>query len=125
MGAVESMAERLAAPKVSRVVHTFKVPQKIPGDVREVGLHELTTAEELMVEKRTRGNSASTPGELVIQALASVNGNPVSVADGSSDKAWKEMHPKLRALMQTAWVRIHLPKDEEVEGFLESEEVGV
>lgn len=106
--------------KPDRVIHRFKVPESIGGDIREIGLVEMTAEEELMVEARCRGASDKRAHEMAKQAIAEVNGKPVSLADGSVDKAWSSMLPKVRVLVSSAWVRLHLANDEEVEGFFAS-----
>ncbi len=104
----------------SRVIHRFTIPDSIPGDVRTIGLVEITAEEELRVEQRCKGAADKRAQEMAKQSIAEINGQPVTFADGSLDKAWHNMHPKVRVLVASAWVRLHLANDEEVESFFGS-----
>jgi len=104
----------------SRVIHRFNVPDSIPGDIRSLGLVEITAEEELRAEQRCKGASDKRAQEMAKQAIAEVNGQVVSFADGSLEKAWHSMHPKVRVLISSAWVRLHLATDDEVESFFAS-----
>ena len=103
-----------------RVIHRFTVPNSVPGDVRSVGLVEMTAEEELRAEQRCKGASDKRAQEMTKQALVEVNGQPVSFGDFSIEKAWSAMHPKLRTLVATAWVKLHLAEDSEVDDFFAS-----
>lgn len=111
--------------KPDRVIHRFKIPSSIPGDVREIGMIELTADDELGVEQRVRGASDKRAHEMAKSSLVEVNGKAVSLADGSADKAWASMPPKVRVLIASAWVKLHLASDEELEGFFASRTSGV
>lgn len=111
--------------KVARVIHRFEVPKSIPGDVRSLGLIELSAEDELRVEARCRGASDKRAQEMAKAAIAEVNGKPVNVADGSCDSAWSTMHPKVRMLVSSAWLKIHLASDEETEAFFGSRTTSV
>ncbi len=78
------------------------------------------TEEELKADARCRGASDKRAQEMAKQAIVEVNGEPVRVGDGSVDRAWNNMHPKVRTLVSTAWVRLHLANDDEVESFFAS-----
>ena len=111
--------------KPDRVIHRFRIPDSISGDVREVGLVELTAEDELAVETRCRGSSDKRAHEMAKQSIAEVNGKSVSLADGSTDKVWSSLHPKVRVLVASAWVKLHLANDEELESFFASRTSGV
>lgn len=115
-----SLEAKLGSSNLDRLVHRFKVPKSIPGEVREIGLVEITADEELKAEGRCRGAPDKRPSELAKAAIVEVNGESVGLADGSVDAVWVKLHPKLRTLIATAWVRLHLASDEEVEGFFAS-----
>lgn len=106
--------------KDDRVIHRFTVPASIPGDIRTIGLVEITAAEELQAEARCKGASDKRASEMAKSALAEVNGQRVAFHDASVDKAWNNMHPKVRTLVATAWVKLHLADDNEVEDFFAS-----
>jgi hypothetical protein len=93
--------------------------------VQSITISELTAEEELMATKRVGGDILKLASELPKQALFAVNGNRVTLADGSADKAWAAMRPQLRRLVMTAFDRVHNPKDVDVDDFLKSQEVSV
>lgn len=103
-----------------RVIHRFTVPNSIPGDIRSVGMVEMTAEEELRAEQRCKGASDKRAQEMTKQALVEVNGEPVGFGDGSIERAWVGLHPKLRTLLATAWVKLHLAEDSEVDDFFAS-----
>lgn len=103
-----------------RVIHRFTVPNSIPGDIRSVGMVEMTAEEELRAEQRCKGASDKRAQEMTKQTLVEVNGQPVNLGDGSVERAWSAMHPKLRTLLATAWVKLHLAEDSEVDDFFAS-----
>ena len=108
-----------------RTIHVFEIPAALGGDIRSVGVVELTAAEELMAAKRVRTDPAAYTFQMAKAALARVNNEPVSLADGSADKAWERMGPKVRALVVTAWNTVSQPSEDEVSGFLGSQKVQV
>ncbi len=103
-----------------RVIHRFEIPASVPGEIRSLGLIEITAQEELQAEQRCRGVSDKRAAEMAKASLVEVNGQKVRFADGSVDKAWNSMHPKVRTLVASAWVKLHLANDEEVDGFFAS-----
>lgn len=117
MGSLES---RLQSQKSDRVVHRFKVPKSIPGEIREIGMVEITADEELQVEARCKGANDKRAHEMAKAAIVEINGQIVTLSDGSTDKAWASMSPKIRTLVSTAWVKLHLANDDEVESFFAS-----
>src|SRR5256885_1253432 len=90
--------------KVARDVFTFKVPPKMAArsGIQTIGLYELTTKEETQAAKRCGTDMSRMAYELTLAALASVNGKPVSMADGTAEEAWGKMGPKVRTLAMTA-----------------------
>jgi hypothetical protein len=105
---------------LSRQVYTYNVPVKIPGDVRSVGVVELTADEELQATKRSRGDTFRLAYELAKQSLVEVNGEKVSLMDGSADAIWAKMNPKLRNLVLAAYSDIHTPTEEDAALFLKT-----
>lgn len=104
----------------ARVVHRFTVPESVPGDVRSLGLVELTAEDELRVEARCKGMPDKRAQELAKAAIVEVNGQPVNVGDGTCDSAWAGMHPKVRMLVSSAWLKLHLASEEESAAFFAS-----
>lgn len=116
---MDALMQKLGV-NTDRVVHRFKVPASIPGDVREIGLIELTADDELRAEQRCKGASDKRAAELVKSAICEVNGKPVGVTDGSVNNVWNDMPAKVRTLVNSAWLRLHMASDEELEGFFAS-----
>jgi hypothetical protein len=103
-----------------RVIHRFNIPASVPGEIRSLGMVEITAHEEMQAEQRCKGASDKRAQEMAKQSIVEVNGEPVRIGDGSVDKAWNNMHPKVRTLVASAWVRLHLANDAEVESFFAS-----
>lgn len=114
--------DKLLAKKAPRTIHVYDVPRELSDtdDITSIGLVELTAEEELMAAKRTRDDSMKLGFELIKQSLAEVNGSPVSLADGSADKAWTSMGAKLRHVLLQAWHEIHKAKEDVEQSFLKS-----
>lgn len=117
---MEALMQKLGVVATDRVVHRFKVPKSIPGEVREIGMVELTADDELKVEQRCKGASDKRAAELVKTSLCEVNGKPVSLMDGSVHNVWNDMPAKVRTLINSAWLKLHMASDEELEGFFAS-----
>jgi len=123
--ATQNISEALAQ-KPSRPIYTYKVPSALGGeDFKTVGLVQLTAREEMMAAKRSNGDPIKLAYEQVQQSIAEVNGERVSIADGSADKAFNTMSPMLRNLVMTAHAKLHSPAESDVEDFLGSREVRV
>ena len=111
------------ASGASRPVYRYDVPRKLAkiSGIEKVGLVQLTPDEELMGTKRARNDQARLAFEWAKQSLVEVNGKPVSLADGTSDKAWNDMHPKVRGLVVVAYGELHTPEEDEITDFLGSQ----
>ncbi len=79
----------------------------------------------MMAAKRAGTDPIRLVYESAKQAIVEINGQAVSLADGSVDKAFDEMGPQVRNLVMTAYGQLHTPPDEAVEGFLSSQTVRV
>lgn len=118
---MDAFAQKLGLDRQDdRVIHRFEIPASIPGDIRAIGLVEITAQEELQAEQRCKGASDKRAAEMAKSALVEVNGQRVHFADASVDKAWNNMHPKVRTLIASAWVKLHLASDDEVDSFFAS-----
>jgi hypothetical protein len=93
--------------------------------VKEVGLAVLTADEEILCAKRAQGQGARLAMELAKTSLCEADGQKLSSGDGSSDIFWKDCNPKLRQLVMTAYAKIHAAEDDDVEGFLASQQARV
>lgn len=117
-----------ATPRaINRAVNVFDVPDDVIAEigdaVRNVSVFELTVGEELMATRRAGGDSIRLAWELAHQSLAAVNGAAVSLVDGSSDKAWQALHPKLRQFVVTAYAKVHTPTEDQTRRFLQSRRI--
>jgi len=119
----DALDPRLA--KKSRPVHVYKVPMGVDPSIESVGLVEITSDEELMAEKLAHGDRGRIPIELAKSMISEIDGKRVSQADGSVDSAWERMTPKMRNLITSAYVRLHIPQKEETDSFFASLEVKV
>jgi hypothetical protein len=133
---VQSVADLLAPAKDNRPIYRYKVPaslKDIAGGVVELGFKELNPDEELMATKRCGNQPIRLAFEQARESLCEFgqqgpNGivrTAVRTGDGTSDRLWMKMHPKLRTLCITAYAELHNPKDSEAADFLESREVSV
>jgi len=122
MGALET---HLDAQKRARAIYAYVVPESIPGEIKTVELTELTAEEELQAIRRANDNAMKAGYEALKQALVSVNGNRVTVADGSADLAFDSMHPKLRNLLMAEYADLTHPSEENMKDFRGSRTVKV
>lgn len=113
-------------PSASRVKHTFKLPKSLHQyGITSMTFIELTPAEELMAVARAQNDPIKLALQSGLQSLTAINGTEVSLSDGSADKAWATMHPKVRTLAMTAYSDIHNPKPDETKDFLSSRDTEV
>jgi len=125
MAKTQNLSEGLPS-KPSRPVYTYQVPSNLGGeDFKSIGLVQLTAREEMMAAKRSNGDPIKLAYEQVQQSIAEVNGEKVSIADGSADKAFNAMPPMVRNLVMAAHAKLHSPAESDVELFLQSREVRV
>ncbi len=109
----------------ARPLHVFTIPSTVEGDVREVGMVEITAQEEINAEKRARGDRTMIAVELAKESLRRVNGKPVLSSDGTVDSAWEAMVPKVRTFLVSAYSRMHIPTRTEEADFFSSMKVEV
>lgn len=125
MSITEQLADR-ATRNNDRPVHIFKIPESLAiHGIKEVGLVELTMEEEMLATRRSRGDAVRLAYEYAKECLRTVDGKVVRTTDGSSDKIWNAMHPKVRQLVIRAYGVLHQPQTEEDSAFLASHEVKV
>jgi hypothetical protein len=122
-----ALEQKLAAvkPPLPRTVHMFDIPDSVPGEVRQVAVKELTAQEELTALKRAGSDIGRIAVERVKESIVEVNGEKVSLHDGSADKVWAGLHPIVRDLISSAYLEIHQPKEETTALFLRSRKVRV
>jgi hypothetical protein len=119
------LQEKADRVKQVRPVHTFQIPESIADGTTSIGMVELTAHEEIMAAKRAGSDAFRLAYELTKQSLAEVNGQPVSLADGSADTAFDKMGPKVRSLVIQGYTRLHAAGEDVAEGFLQSMQVRV
>ncbi len=122
MGSLESI---LAKQERERVVYTFAIPESIKGEVRSVGLVELTADEEIAVEQRCKGSPEKRAIEIVKATVREVNGARIHNGAGELDKLWNNLSPKVRSLLNKAWIKLHAADDAEADSFEKSMTVSV
>ena len=119
------MAQDVELRPAGRVVVEFEIPANLQKTSRglvvtTIGVAELTPLDEIESAKRARGDTSRLAFELALQSLATVNGKPVSLGDGSAEGAWLAMGPKLRNLVMTAYGELNSAGNADVTGFLKS-----
>ncbi len=114
MGSLESV---LAGQSRDRVVFRFTVPESIKGEIRSIGLVELTADEEIAVESRCKQVPEKRAAEIAKAAVWEINGKRIHNGAGELDKAWNEAPAKLRSLVMRAWIKLHAAEDAEVASF--------
>lgn len=106
----------------SRQIFTYTLPEHMAKahGIETIGLVELTASEETNAAKRAGTNPMRLGSEQAKEALRMVDGKRVNTFDGSADKAWNLMHPKVRNLVIVAFGKLHQPEQAEAVHFLES-----
>lgn len=126
-----SLQEQLGQPPKQRPIHTFTFPKALQDQhgVQSVGLRELTVEEDLMAIARSQVGgtmvSARVAYERVKAALAEVNGAPVSLGDGTADKAFAEFPQPIRELVGAAYAKVSTVEEDLADAFLKSQQVRV
>jgi len=115
------------AQKAARPVHVFTVPPSLSQDagVTEVGLITLTADEELQAFSRGKKDNAKLAIELAKAALVEVDGKQLKLADGTVDTFWKDVDPRIRQLIMTAYAELHGADEEDQKSFLKSRKIRV
>lgn len=109
---------------VDRALIVFELPESMHElGCKEIGLIELNADEELMATRRCRNDLTRLAYELSKESLRMIDGKMVKTGDGSADRAWNAMHPKVRGLVIQAYAEVHNAKSEEAAGFLQSRKV--
>lgn len=107
---------------------TYNVPQKLQPEldgIKSITLRELTAQDELMATKRSGGDPIALAYELAKQSLCAVDGVDVKIFDETIDVAMGRLGPKGRALLLTAYTKIHAPSMDDTADFLSSVETEV
>jgi hypothetical protein len=110
-----------AMPEIKRVKYTYELPPTLARHgVQSVTLVELTPGDEIMATKRCGQDALQLTFQLALACLVAVNGQPVSLADGTADAAWGKMKPQVRQLVMQAYSKLHNPERSEADSFLAS-----
>lgn len=124
--------DQLMAPPPSREVITYDIPPGLApfavtesfGPIASIGIVLLSPLEEKKAASRTKGDAMQLAYELGQASLYEVNGRlRVQDSDGSRDKLWGELHPKLRNLVMQAYAAEAVADDASSEAFLGSRKV--
>lgn len=121
----QASLEEHMAKKQTRVVHTFQMPKGLDGEIKSIGLVELTPEEESNAYKRSFGDSHKFAYEMAKACVAQVNGQNVSLAEGETDTLFNKMSPKQRNLVLAAYAHLHTPTEDLTKNFLQSQTVQV
>lgn len=109
-----------------RVIHRYDVPERVgQGEYKTLGMVELTGHDELQAAKRAHGDAIALAWELAKQSLREVNGERVSVADGSVEKAFNRMPPRVRSLVMAGYSDLHNVEEEDSKAFLKTRKASV
>lgn len=117
--------DKVEATKSSRTIYLYEIPKELSTDITSVGLIQLTAGEEMQAAKRSGSDPIRLVYEQVKQCLVEVNGEHVSLADGTADAAFDRMPPMIRNLVMTAYGQLHTPPEEATSGFLKSRSIRV
>lgn len=123
------------AETTTRMMWRFQIPKEHNADgkvlddcgtpAESITMKRLTAGEEMDAMKRAGANPGRISYELALQALAKVDGVPVSIADASADVAWERLGPKGRSLAITAYNDIHSTTREQDRSFLGSKNLEI
>jgi hypothetical protein len=102
-----------------RVQHVYTFPAKF-CEFKNVTIVELTANEELMAASRAGTSQVRLAWELAKQSVWAVDGKQLYQHDGSLDKFWNRVAPKVRQLILSAYSDVHNPAEEIVKDFLKS-----
>lgn len=111
-------------------IFTYEVPAKMRRqvlgmEVQTISVGELSAMDELRCAQNARGDATVLAFNLAMASIRAVNGKPVSPADGSQEKVWSDLGPKLRNLVMAAYSEINNADREVSEDFLKSRRVTV
>jgi hypothetical protein len=122
----DALVDRIG-PQKPRPVHGFTFPASIQKEygIKSVGIYELTVDDELAAAKRSGAEMIRYAYERALQALAEVDGKSVSLADGSSDTAWKGFPSQVRTLVMNAVEKVHALPEGAMDDFLRSQHVRI
>jgi hypothetical protein len=117
--------EKVETTKSSRPVYVYQIPKLMADGITSIGLVQLTTHEEMMAAKRAGSDPVKYVYEQAKQSLVEVNGEKVSLGDGSTEQALDRMGPQIRSLMMTAFGKLHSPPEDTTADFLNTQSVKV
>ncbi len=120
------MSELLNIPlSAPRETFRYTLPAHIQKEtgVATLTLVQLTAEEEIMATNRARNDQIRLAWELVKESVYAVNDQRTTSADGSIDKAWAGLHPRVRNLLMNAFNDLHNPTKEDAASFLGSRQV--
>lgn len=121
--------EQLAAlGNAERPLFVYTVPNKgaFAGDAmagKTVGLVELTLAEEMRGSSGPGSSATEQLVRCVIISLRMVDGARVNEGDGSADRAFASFSARVRALVTSAYQRMHGAAQSDVDGFINSGQI--
>lgn len=118
--------DSITAARAPRQIECYDLPDMPEADsptfgvIKTIGLKMLTPLEEKTAARRANGDQIRLAYELAFESLAEINGKVLKTSDGSADKAWGEMHAKVRNLVMLAYSELAAPDEAISTSFLKS-----
>lgn len=133
----DDVGEAITAPRPQREIYEYEIPEELApyaavtpqgapptyGPFKTIGMKLLTPLEEKTGAARCNGDPMRLAYELSLVSLAEINGRAVQGHDGSQERAYFEMHPKIRALVMQAYSELSVPEESASQSFLKSRRV--
>lgn len=120
-------ATSLTPPADTREVHYFTVPEKVAKttgtNVKRLGFVLLTLGEEKLAAQRAGTDPHAATLQQILFSLRYVDGVKVGQGDGSVEKVYASLHPKVRALCSFAVANLHGVEANDAADFYKSREV--
>lgn len=120
------------APSSKIAVHFYKLPpslKPVAKDITEIGVRELSAMDDIGAAERSQSSPMRMAFELTILSFAAVKRGTklerLHFHDGSAERAYNALHPRVRQLLQTAYAKVHGNDKEDTEAFLEAHHVEV
>ena len=109
----------------SKIVYKFTIPETLRGNhgVASIKMRELTSREEIDASRVGGLDFTRAQFEATKRSICMLDSRPVSIAGDEIDRFWEDAGPRLRALLISAFNRLHSVTQEESKDFFASQEV--
>lgn len=110
------------AQQDERVVTTYTIPDSLRGQSgpKQIAVRNLYSDEELAASQAAGFQLLKSQYEATKRMIVSVDGQPVSVNNGSIDRLWERWDPKIRDLLVMLYNKMTTPSKEEADSFFKS-----